>query len=529
MQKDVATNDGRGRRIALRVTDLVKTFGGTRAVDGVSFELEAGTIHALLGGNGSGKSTTIKMLSGMYRADEGVIAVGDEFGDGVCEASAWSSAKAKEAGLRFVHQQSSTFPELTVAENLAVGHGFETGAGGRVRWRAQRRHARNTLLRFGIDLDPSAELAQYGVATHAMVAIARALQDIQPSGDGDTAGILVLDEPTAALPHTEVALLLDELKRLARQGQTIVYVTHRLDEVVRIADRATILRDGRVAGTLEGSEITHSSLVSMIAGGAPSMASASSNSVSRQTEVARLRCSGLVGGRVRDASLEVHAGEIVGIAGLLGSGRSTLLRLLGGDVARDAGEVLLDGEPVSFGSPRAGIRAGVAYTPEDRRESAAFMDLSVRENMGIASAKRYFRRGRLRHREEASDARGLFGTYRVRAASTEMPIGLLSGGNQQKALLARWLRMDPRLLLLDEPTQGVDVGARAEIWHLVRRAVDEGAAALTVLSDFEELVSVCDRVIVVHHGRTVGVLDCQGLTDSALEHAVLATEGTEVA
>ena len=216
-------------------------------------------------------------------------------------------------------------------------------------------------------------------------------------------------------------------------------------------------------------------------------------------------------------------------SGLLGSGRSTLLRLVGGDAAREAGDVLLDDQPVSFRSPRDGVRARVAFSPENRRESAAFMDLSVRENMGILSTRRYFRRGRLRHWQEARDACGLLDAYQVRAASTETPIGLLSGGNQQKALLARWLRLDPRLLLLDEPTQGVDVGARAEIWHLVRRAVDEGSAALVVLSDLEELVSVCDRVILVRAGRTVGELDCRGLTDSALEHAVLATEGTDVA
>jgi ribose transport system ATP-binding protein len=254
-----------------------------------------------------------------------------------------------------------------------------------------------------------------------------------------------------------------------------------------------------------------------------------STSVSRRSDPVRLRCTGLAGGAVRDANLELRAGEIVGVAGLLGSGRSTLLRLIGGDASREAGEVTLDGLPVTFGSPRDGVRAGVAYSPEDRRESAAFMELSVRENMGILSTTRYFRRGRLRHRQEAADARDLLRTYQVRAASTELPIGLLSGGNQQKALLARWLRLDPRVLLLDEPTQGVDVGARTEIWHLVRRAADEGAAALAVLSDFAELVSVCDRVLLVHRGRTVGELDCQGLTDSALEHAVLTTEGTDVA
>jgi len=482
----------------------------------------------LLGGNGSGKSTTIKILSGMYQAEAGTIAVHGTYGAGAHHASSWTSAKARDAGLRFVHQQSSTFPELTVAENLAIGHGFETGVGGRVHWRAQRRHARETLHRFGMDLDPAAELARYGVATHAMVAIARALQDITPTNDGGDAGILVLDEPTAALPPREVTLLLDELKRLARQGQTIVYVTHRLDEVVQIADSATILRDGHVAATLQGAEITHAALVAAIAGEnheAPSPLTRAS----RRSEVPRLRCASLAGGAIRGANLEVHAGEIVGVAGLLGSGRSTLLRLVGGDVARETGEVLLDDQPVSFGSPRDGVRAGVAFSPEDRRESAAFMDMSVRENMGIISTRRYFRRGRLRHRQEARDASALLQAYQVRATSTETPIGLLSGGNQQKALLARWLRLDPRLLLLDEPTQGVDVGARAEIWNLVRRAVDAGSAALVVLSDFEELVSVCDRVILVRRGRTVRELDCRELTDSALEHAVLATEGTDVA
>lgn len=526
MQANTATN-GR-RQVALRVTGLAKTFGGTRAVAGVGFEIEAGTIHALLGGNGSGKSTTIKMLSGMYQADEGVIAVGDEYGDNACEASAWSAAKAKDAGLRFVHQQSSAFPELTVAENLAIGHGFETGAGGRVHWRAQRRRARATLQRFGIDLDPAAPLAQYGVATHAMVAIARALQDIAP-GDAQAGGILVLDEPTAALPPREVAVLLSELRRLAREGQTVVYVTHRLDEVVQIADRATILRDGRVTATLTGAEITHSALVESITGGSLPTAAAASTRVSHADDAVRLRCTGLVGAAVRGADLQVRAGEIVGVAGLLGSGRSTLLRIVAGETSREGGEIVLDGGRVSFRNPRDGVRAGVAFSPEDRRDAAAFMELSVRENMGILSTPRYFRRGRLRHRREAADARDLLQTYGVRAASTELPIGLLSGGNQQKALLARWLRLRPRLLLLDEPTQGVDIGARTEIWQLVRRAVDEGAAALAVLSDFEEMVAVCDRVILVRRGRTVGELDCQGLTDSALEHAVLATERTDVA
>jgi ribose transport system ATP-binding protein len=246
---------------------------------------------------------------------------------------------------------------------------------------------------------------------------------------------------------------------------------------------------------------------------------------SMQRGATRLRCKDLVGGAVRGASLEVSDGEIVGVAGLLGSGRSTLLRLIAGDVAREDGVIEVDDKAVTFAGPRQSVRAGVAYVPEDRRSSAAFVEMSVRENVSLGATGRYFRRGRLNHRAEAADIRRIMQTYRVRAASSEIPLGTLSGGNQQKALLARWLRLDPRLLLLDEPTQGVDVGARAEIWELVRRSVRQGAAALAVLSDFEELLSVCDRVIVVIGGRTVSEFECNGLSETALEGAVMGMGG----
>lgn len=508
---------------ALGVDGLVKQFGGNHAVDGVSFDLRPGTIHALLGGNGSGKSTTIKILSGVYRADEGTIAVGGERAD----ARSWTPADAKDAGLRFVHQDSSTFAELTVAENLAIGHGFETGPSGLVRWRAQHRRARALLDRFGLDIDPGLDLAQCGVATQSMVAIARALQDLELGESGERTGILVLDEPTAALPPKEVALLLAELRRFASEGQTILYVTHRLEEVVEIADRATVLRDGRVAGTLERSEIDHGSLVSMITGS--KAAAAMPTRPAHSGGESRLQCRDLAGGAVHGASFELCAGEIVAVAGLLGSGRSTLLRMIAGDESRESGEILFDGAEVSFRDPRDAAKAGVAYSPEDRRTSAAFLDMSVRENIGMASADQYFRHGYLNHRAEIADAWRLLDTYQVRAASTEMPLSGLSGGNQQKALLVRWFRLRPRVLLLDEPTQGVDVGARAEIWQLVRRAVDEGAAALVVLSDFEELVSMCDRAIVMSRGRTVTEVDCDDLSESKLESLVLSTEGTTTA
>jgi ribose transport system ATP-binding protein len=495
----------------LRVDGIVKSFGGVCAVDGATLEVERGTIHALLGGNGSGKSTTIKILAGVYRADQGAITIGDETFD----AHSFSPQQAIHAGLRFVHQQQSTFLELTVAENLAIGHGFETGAGVRVSWRRQHRRAAEVLERYGIDVDPRTTLERCGVATQAMIAIARALQDV----DEDRPGVLVLDEPTAALPPGEVTILLDALQRFASEGQTILYVTHRLDEVVQIADAATVLRDGRVVGELRAPHIDHDALVTLIMGRKVQAALARQPRVERGD--VRLCCAGLAGGPVRCADLTVRAGEIVAVAGLLGAGRSSLLRLVAGDVDREEGTVEVDGAPVAFRGPREAAEAGVAYSPEDRLASAAFLELSVRENMGMTSAGRYFRGGVLQHRAEARDARDLLTKYHVKAASTEIPLATLSGGNQQKALLVRWFRLNPRLLLLDEPTQGVDVGARAEIWQLVREAVDDGAAALVVLSDYEELVNVCDRVIVLSNGRTVMELEREGLSESALEHAVL--------
>ncbi len=511
-QRGPLTVEAAAQATALRVDGLVKSFGGQRALDEVSFKLERGTVHALLGGNGSGKSTTIKILAGVYEADAGSI----ELGESRYDARSFTPQLAKAANLRFVHQQQSTFHELTIAENLAIGHGFET-VGGRIRWRETYRHAGEVLARFGIDTDPRMQLGQVGVATQTMVTIARALQDIEEQD----AGVLVLDEPTAALPPGEVKILFDTIRRCVRDGHTVLYITHRLEEVLELADRATILRDGRVVATIESTDFSHDSLVESIMG--HSVVEELSSLPGGSGGETRVECEGLTGGPVRNVSFSVAAGEIVGVAGLLGSGRSTLLQLLSGNATREAGRVLIDGEPTRFNNPREATRAGVAYAPEDRLAAAAFLDLSVRANLGIVSMGEYVRGGLLRHRAERRDARRLLNDYMIKAPSSEVPLATLSGGNQQKTLLARWFRLNPRLLLLDEPTQGVDVGARAEIWRLVRSAVDAGAAALTVLSDFDELVKVCDRVIVLNKGSVVREFDSDGLTESILEHAVLSS------
>ncbi len=514
-----AGRDAEGdRAVALRVEHLAKAYAGTPALDDVSFDVERGHIHALLGSNGSGKSTLVKILAGVVAADAGTIALNGERR----EATAFTPALARASGLRFVHQHSSTFAELSVAENLAAGHGFLTGHGGRIRWRALHEHAREVLARFEIGAEPGQPLATLGPATQMMVAIARALQD-QEGADG---GVLVLDEPTAALPAPQVELLLAALRRYAAAGQTIVYVTHRLEEVMRAADRATVLRDGRMVGSVAVADLDHDGLVELIVGGATARAERASQQ-ERSDARTVLQVDGLRGGPVRDASFSLRAGEVVGIAGLVGSGRSSLLRLLFGERPREAGTVVLDGASPGLDTPARAMRAGIAYVPEDRIGEAAFMDLTVAENLAAANVGRHWRGGRLRHRAERRGARELMAAFAVKAPSLEAPLASLSGGNQQKVILARWLQRAPRVLLLDDPTQGVDVGARAEIYGLVRRAARDGAAVLMVSSDFDELAETCDRVLVLVGGRIVDEVDPATVDGDRLHQLAYGTRSVD--
>jgi ribose transport system ATP-binding protein len=491
----------------LTVRGVSKRFGSTIALDGASFDVPAGTIQGLVGGNGSGKSTLIKVLAGVVAADAGEIDVrGQSYA-----ASSFTPRLAWDSGFRFVHQQSSIFPDMTVAENLALGRGFETGRGGRVRWRAQSRQAAEVLARFQIDVRPRDQLSSLSNATQTMIAIARALQD---QGDAEQS-LLVLDEPTAALPAAEAGTLLDALRGYASKGQSILFISHRFEEILSAADRVTVLRDGRVVTTRDSSELDHDGLVELMLGRSTAQLQASVRAKLSPDAPAKerrpvLELRDLCGGRVRNACLTVHQGEVVGIAGLLGSGRSTLLRLVFGATPIEHGSVRLDGAEVTIRSPRDASRAGIAYVPEDRTRDAAFSELTVGENLSIATLEDYWGRGRLRQRAERAHNRELVSSFQIKCESVGAPLASLSGGNQQKVMLARWIRRKPRLLLLDEPTQGVDVGARAEIHGLIRRATEEGVGVVLVSSDSEEMELLCDRVLVTRAGEItadVGAVD----------------------
>jgi len=481
------------REVVLRVSRLSKAFPGTQALEGVDLDVRRGEIHALVGGNGSGKSTLVKILAGVHKPDAGTIEVA--------------------ADLHFVHQDPAVFLDLSVADNLAIGRGFETDATKRIRRRAVRRRTERILERFAIEARPETRLSALRPAARTMVAIARALQD----QEGRRRGVLVLDEPTTSLTDSDVTLLLDALRRYAAAGQSMLFVSHQLDEVLGFAERVTVLRDGRKVTTTATADVDHAGLVELIAG--RPLERMYPEAAGRPEDVAVLEVRGLTAAVPRDVALSVAAGEIVGLAGLVGSGADQIVECIFGARTPTSGTVLVNGKALPPGRPKAALARDVYYLP-GQRERALFPDLSVGENLSAAEVRRYWGYLGMRKARERRDARATIDRFGIGAASESQPVQLLSGGNQQKVVVARWLRRRPRVLLLEEPTRGVDVNARAAIYRLIRAAADDGAAVLLVTLDFDELAGLCDRVLVVDEGRIVAErhgpdIDPQVLTELA--------------
>ena len=476
----------------LRVSELSKAYNGVLALDGVDLEVRPGEVHALLGGNGSGKSTLIKVLAGVVDAEPGATL---QLGASSQDLHGWTSEKAYAAGLRFVHQQPAVFSDLSIAENIAFGTTFPKHRGGKINWKSLNARTADLLELFGVDATPTTMLGALRAADRTRIAIIRAVQD----RDDATSGVLVLDEPTAALPAEEVEHLLDGLRRYARAGQTILYVSHRLDEVLSVADRVTVLRDGRKVATVDAAGLTENDLVELIVGRPldrmfPDPIDAPDGDVV-------LSARGLRGGPLTDVTFDLHRGEVLGVAGLLGAGRSELLRMVFGAYPVTGGTLTLGGRPVAFTTPSAAMAAGIAYVPEERQLDALFQGNSVRHNISAGSAGSYFSRLVFRHRDEQKDTADAVRQFLIRVGKDTQPVETLSGGNAQKVVLARWLRRKPAVMLLDEPTQGVDIGARAEIYALIREATNNGTSVLLVASDPEELAHACDRVLVLRGGR----------------------------
>jgi ribose transport system ATP-binding protein len=510
-----ATPAPTGRTPLLGVRSLSKEFPGTRALHEVDLDVAPGEIHALCGGNGSGKSTLIKILCGVYHGDAGGSI---RCGDVETAADKVNPSIAHEMGIRVVHQDLGIFPDLTVAENVSLGRGFETGRAGRIRWRQVRGRARSLIERFEIPASPSTLVRSLSRAAQTQVVIARALQD----QESESGGLLILDEPTSSLPVHEVDLLLGALRRYAAAGQSILYVSHRLDEILSLSDRVTVLRDGVKTGTWTTCELTEDELIELIVGRQvkrvfPDMPAVSDNGTALAVE-------DLWAGPLSGIDLELRKGEVVGIAGLIGSGRTELLRAIFGDIKVQRGTIRVADEQVSFKHPKDAINAGIALVPENRVFDAAFADQSVAQNLSASVIDSYWLGLRMREGRMRRDGHALMQEYGVKGRSVSVPLNTLSGGNQQKVILARWLRRNPRILLLDEPTQGVDVGARADIYRILRDAVAAGASALIVASDFEELANVVDRAIVLRNGRLVAHVTPDELTPDRLTELSYAEE-----
>jgi ribose transport system ATP-binding protein len=487
-------NEGAHPRLELR--NLSKSFGGTHALRGVDLTILPGEVHGLLGENGSGKSTLIKVLAGFHEPEDGTLLIdGDEV------RLPLAPGQFRDLGMSFVHQDLGLVESLSVLENLRVAEIAASRSRWRISWRGERRRAREAFERYGLILDPSATVADLKPVERALLAIVRALEEIRAVGRGH--GLLILDEPTVFLPKEGVDRLFALVRDAAASGASILFVSHDLDEVLEITDRVTVLRDGALVGTVVTRETTETSFVEMIIGrqlaalGEVGHADLTERRIGASVE-------GLTGRSVKDVSFEMHEGEIVGITGLLGSGFEEVPHLLYGARQAAAGRLVLRGDALDLTglTPTAAIDAGLALIPADRKTDGSVGSLPIVENMALSVLDRYFNGVSLERRRMRRETAALMGEFDVRPNDPSLPYGAFSGGNQQKALLAKWFQTEPRLLLLDEPTQGVDVGARQQIYGIIRTAVEErGMHVLCASSDYEQLALLCDRVIVFGRGR----------------------------
>ncbi len=506
--------------LALSVNDLSKTFAGVTVLSDVSLSIARGEVHALLGQNGSGKSTLIKCLAGVHRPDAGATM----YVAGAPLPATYNPNDARRYGLAFVHQDLGLVDDMTVADNLALGTGFAT-VGPLLSPRRQRARTAAVLEDFGLAISPNAVIRDLPVTARTLLAIARAFH-VTDDG-GVPLACMILDEPTAALPDNDAELLFAAIRRVTAAGVGVGYVTHRLEEVTRIADRATVLRDGRRTATLDMAGTSQRDLVAAIVGDRTSIAvtgppSPKAAAVARRGERV-LEVKGLSGRRIKDASLSIHEGEIVGVAGLAGSGRSELARLIFGAQAVTAGTRRAADTSLVHASPRAAMRAGVGLVPEDRRRDGCVLTMSVAENLTLASLERG-RTGLLNVRKERHRVAADIEAFDIRPRDPQRAIGTLSGGNQQKVVLAKWLAREPRVLVLDEPVQGVDVGAKADIFSLLRSAASRGTGVVVIDSDFDNLAGLCDRVLILRDGRIAEELSGTDLTTENMSRATFGVD-----
>jgi len=495
-----------GSDFVVEMQGIDKAFPGVQALSKVDFFLRHGEIHAIVGENGAGKSTLIKVLTGVERQDAGVIRLDGE------EIAPRSPLHAQRLGISTVYQEINLCPNLTVAENILIGR--EPRRLGTVHWKAMNAQAKQMLVRLNIDIDVTQPLGSYSTAIQQMAAIARALEI-------SSAKVLILDEPTSSLDAVETEQLFGVMRKLKSEGVAIVFITHFIDQVYRISDRITVLRNGSLVGTFETATIPRLELIAKMIGRIltelDEMSQIKLESSEQIHEEALLEAKGLgLTGGIEPMDLELHAGEVLGFAGLLGSGRTEVAHLLFGIEKPDSGMVTMDDRPVKRFSPLASICRGVALCPEDRKEAGVVDDLTVRENIILALQARrgWFRN--LRTQQQYEIAEQYVKLLNIQTPSVDQPVRNLSGGNQQKVILARWLATNPRVLILDEPTRGIDVGAKAEIQKLVLSLAEEGKSCVFISSELEEVLRTSHRIVVLRDRKKV--TEMSGEVD---EHSIM--------
>ena len=500
----------------LRMTGVSKRFPGVTALDGVHLDVAPAEIHALLGENGAGKSTLLKILSGAYTADAGTIEL---FGEPVAFATPHD---AQRAGIVTIYQEFTLAPDMSIAENVFIGR--EPGSRLFVSWRRLADETRAIAERIGLKRDPMTPVRDLSVAEQQLVEIARALSM--------RSRVIVMDEPTSALSETEVANLADIIRRLKAEGLSIIFVTHRLEEVFRLCDRYTVLRDGRYVGSGRIADTNVDAIIRMMVGRDVG-ALYGARPISEHSGVA-LEVEGLTRRRTArdphaielvDVSLKAHKGEILGLAGLVGAGRTETARAIFGADAFDEGIIRIDGEPVKFESPGDAMARGIGLVPEDRKKQALFLGLAIRTNITIAGQKRVSRGWFIDERREEALVDEFRRQLSIRMVSPDQPAGLLSGGNQQKVVLARWLALRPKILIVDEPTRGIDVSAKVEVHNLLIDMAKTGIAVIVISSELPEILSISDRIVTMREGRVTGEIARVDATQEILMAMMTAQDG----
>lgn len=495
-------------QLALELRGLHKRFGQVRAVDGASLVVRPGEVHALLGQNGCGKSTLVKVLTGFHEPDEAEVA--QIWGEDL----SFPVRAPLELGIAVIHQDLALIDTMTVVENVGVSTSYATRGLGAVRWGRERRDAIAALDSLGLDIDPGRMVGELTAAERAAVAVARAVRELRAYSGRQ---LLILDEPTAYLPSTEAEKVMTMMRTVASNGSAVVFISHRLNEVVAVCDRATILRDGRTVAEVDVAESSPRLLIAAMLG--RDLDVFYPDKPDREPGPVAFAARALTAGVLRDVSLDLHEGEILGVTGLAGQGQQELPYVLAGVEPSTAGEMTVAGESLPDDDPRARMARGMVLVPANRKRDGVWLDATAAENVSLPALSDHVVNGLLRPRRERERARHMLERLGVRPPDPTLRTSGFSGGNQQKIVLAKWLQSDPRILILDEPTQGVDAGAKREILGLVVDSASAGAAVLICSSDHEEVAHVCTRVLVLREGRVVAEMVGDEVTEQAiLEH-----------